>query len=96
MRSSLLAKLRAAVKEWAQLHNVETTLIEAKYTGLGSNVHVLVVASKGFENWSRYERHNSLFQFLHDKVGTNEGLVITRLSMMTEEEYETYYEEVEI
>ncbi len=90
MKTSLLEKLRAAVEEWARIHNVETTLIDAKYTGIGSNVHVVVVARKGFENWSRYERHNSLFQFLHDKVNGNGDLVITRLSMMTEEEYEKY------
>jgi stress-induced morphogen len=90
MKSALLEKLRAAVEEWARMHNVETTLIEAKYTGLGSNVHVLVVARKGFENWSRYERHNSLFQFLDSKLNANGELVITGLGMVTEEEYEQY------
>lgn len=90
MKSVLLEKLRAAVEEWARMHNVETTLIEAKFTGLGSNVHVLVVARKGFENWSRYERHNSLFQFLDSKLNADGELVITRLGMMTEEEYEKY------
>jgi len=90
MKATLLTKLRSAVEEWARIHQVETTLIDAKYTGLGSSVHVLVVARKGFENWSPYERHNSLFQFLYDKVGVNDDLVITRLSMMTEDEYEKY------
>jgi hypothetical protein len=90
MKSVLLKKVRAAVEEWARMHNVETTLIEAKYTGLGSNVHVLVVASKGFENWPRYERHNSLFQFLDSKLKANGELVITGLGMLTEEEYEKY------
>ncbi len=90
MKSVLLEKLRAAVEEWARMHNVETTLIEAKYTGLGANVHVLVVARKGFENWARYERHNSLFQFLDSKLNADGELVITRLGMMTEEEYEKH------
>jgi len=90
MKSILLKKLRSAVEEWARMHNVETTLIEAKYTGLGSNVHVLVVARTGFENWSRYERHNSLFQFLDSKLNANGELVITGLGMMTEEEHEKY------
>jgi hypothetical protein len=90
MKAELLAKLRAAVDEWARIHGVEIALTDAKYTGVGSNVHVLVVARKGFESWAWYERHNSLFQFLHDKVGTNSDFVIIRLSMMTEEEYEKY------
>lgn len=90
MKSTLIKKVRAAVEEWARIHNIETTLIEAKYTGLGSNVHVLVVARKGFENWPRYERHNSLFQFLDSKLNTDGDLVITGLGMMTEEEYEKY------
>ncbi|MEK7729994.1 MAG: hypothetical protein AAB354_16420 [candidate division KSB1 bacterium] len=90
MKTVLLEKLRAAVEEWARMHNVETTLIEAKYTGLGANVHVLVVARTGFENWSRYERHNSLFQFLDSKLNANGELVITGLGMLTEEEYEKY------
>jgi hypothetical protein len=90
MKSQLLTKLRSAVEEWAKIHNIEITLIDAKYTGFGSSVHVIVVARRGFENWSPYERHNSLFQFLYDKVGANGDLVITRLSMMTEDEYEKY------
>lgn len=94
MKKLLLQKVRDAAEEWARIHNIEIALIEAKYTGLGDNVHVLVVAKKGFENWARYERHHSLFRFLHDNVSMNGDLVITRLSMMTEEEYEKY-EEVE-
>ena len=90
MRSEWLKKLRAAVEEWARIHGVETTLIDAKYTGLGSSVDVLVVARKGFEDWSRYERHNSLFQFLESKLDANGELVITGIGMMTEEEYEKY------
>ncbi len=90
MKNSFLKELREAAEEWARMHNVETTMIEAKYTGLGANVHVLVVARKGFENWSRYERHNSLFQFLDSKLNANGELVITGLGMLTEEEYEKY------
>jgi len=90
MKNSVLEELREAAEEWARIHNVEIVLIEAKYTGIGSSVHVLVVARRGFENWSRYDRHHSLFNFLHDKVKANGKLFISRLSMMTEAEYEKY------
>jgi hypothetical protein len=90
MKNSILQELKTAVAEWAQINNVETTLVDAKYSGIGSNVHVLVVARKGFENWSDYDRHHSLFNFLHAKVNNHGNLVISRLSMMTEEEYEKY------
>ncbi len=90
MKNSLLKKLREAAEEWARINNIESVLIDAKYTGIGSSVHVVVVARKGFENWSRYERHQSLFNFLHDKANANGNLFISRLSMMTEEEYEKY------
>ncbi len=95
MKTALLKKLREAIEEWAQAHNVEATLIEAKYIGIGSHVHVRVVARRGFENWSRHERHDSLFDFLHDKLESDGDLVISRLSTMTEAEYEKY-EEVEV
>lgn len=92
MKNSLLKKLREATEEWAKIHNVETASIDAQYTGVGASVHVVVVAHRGFENWLRYDRHHSLFNFLHDKVNANGGLFISRLSMLTEEEYEKYAE----
>ncbi len=90
MKPLLLERLRAAVGEWSQNNNVEPALIDAKYTGLGASVHVLLVARRGFENWSAYERHKSLFGFLHQRVNDDGGLFIIRLSMMTEAEYEKY------
>jgi len=91
MKSSIILKeLRAAIEEWARVHNVEISLIEIKPTGFGSSVHVLVIARKGFENWPRYERHDSLFDFIHAKLNLNGDLFISRLSAMTEEEYEKY------
>lgn len=90
MKSTLLTDLRLAAAEWARIHQVETTLIKARFSGIGENVHMLVVARRGFENWPAYERHKSLFDFLHQQANTNGGLFISRLSMMTEEEYERY------
>jgi hypothetical protein len=91
MKSPILKELRAAIEEWARVHNVETTLIDIKPSGKGSSIHVLVVARKGFENWPWYERHDSLFNFLNAKVDrTGSDVFISRLSPMTEEEYEKY------
>ena len=90
MKNSVLNELHAAIEEWARVHNVETSLIEVKPSGIGSSVHILAVARKGFENWSWVERHDSLFDFLNAKVKRPSDLLISRLSTMTEEEYEKY------
>jgi hypothetical protein len=90
MKTSLLKELRTAIEEWAHIHNVEITLIDIQPSGIGSNVHVIVVARKGFENWRRSERHDSLFDFIHAKLNLDGDLFISRLSAMTEEEYEKY------
>jgi len=95
MKTAILKELRAAVEEWARLHNIETTLINVKYAGIGSYVHLLVVARTGFENWRWSERERSLIDFLDNKVKNNGDFFISRLETMTEEEFEKY-EEVEV
>jgi len=91
MKNAILKELHAAIEEWARVHNVETSLIEVKPGGIGSSVYIFVVARKGFENWPWYERHDSLFDFLNAKVDrTGSDVFISRLSPMTEEEYEKY------
>lgn len=92
MKNSVLNDLRAAIEEWTRVHNVEASLIEVKPSGIGSSVHILVVARKGFENWSSVERHYSLFGFLNAKVKRPSDLLISRLSTLTEEEYNNYQE----
>lgn len=88
MKNTLLDNLRAATAELAHIHNIDAALIKARYSGIGDNVHVLLVARRGLEHWAAYERHKSLFDFLHRQVHSNGGLFISRLSMMTEDEYE--------
>ncbi len=90
MKTSILKELRTVIEEWAHIHNVETTLIDIQPSGIGANAHVIVVARTGFENWRRSERHDSLFDFIHAKLNLNGELFISRLSAMTEEEYEKY------
>jgi len=90
MKSSVLKELHAAIEEWARVHNIETSLIEVKPSGIGSSVHILVVARKGFENWPQFERHDSFFNFLNTQVKRPRDVFISRFSPMTEEEYEKY------
>jgi hypothetical protein len=90
MNATLLKKLYVAVEEWAQEHHVEPTFIEVKYTGLGYNVEIMIVAQQGLENWRAYERHDSLFNFIHARLNQKDGLGLTLLHIMTEDEYEKY------
>lgn len=90
MKSSRIDLLRAAVEDWARIHHIDAKLIEVKHSGIGSNIHILVVARRGFENWPRHERRNDLFKYLHDHANPDKDLVITLLMTMTEEEYEKY------
>jgi len=90
MKTSILKELRATIEEWARLHNVETTLIEIRPSGVASNVHIIVVFSKGLENWRRSQRHDSLFDFIHTKLNYPGDLFISRISVMTEDEYERF------
>ncbi len=92
MKTLLLEKLREVVAEWARTHNIETTLIEVKPSGIGPGVHILVVARRGFETWRWSERERDLFRFLRAKFNGNGDFVITRLETMTAEEYEKYAE----
>jgi hypothetical protein len=90
MKSSKLDLLREKVEEWARIHNVDAKLIEVKPSGIGSNIHILVVARHGFENWPRYERRNDLFDYLHKHANPDHDLVLTLVLTMTEEEYDKY------
>ena len=92
MKTSILKELQAAIEEWARAHNIETAVINVKYAGIGSYVHILVVARNGFENWRWSERERSLIDFLDNKVENNRDFFISRLETMTEEEYEKYEE----
>jgi hypothetical protein len=90
MRTALLKKLYIAVEKWAQEHNVEPVFIEVKYTGLGNNVEIIVVAHKGLENWRDLERDKSLHNFLDTRFDRNNSLGLTMVRIMTEDEYEKY------
>jgi len=90
MKSSKLDLLRATIDEWTRIHDIDAKLIGVKPSGIGSNIHILIVARHGFENWPCYERRSDLFKYLHDRANPDKDLVITLLMTMTEEEYDKY------
>jgi len=90
MKSSKLDLLRAAIEEWTRIHHIDAKLIEVKPSGIGSNIHILVVARQGFESWPYYERRSDLFKYLHEHANPDKDLVITMLLTMTEDEYDKY------
>ena len=91
----LVEYLRAAIQEWAQQHNIELALSEVNLTGIDLNVHIIVVARRGFENWPEIDRFESLNKFLRSKLNQEGILNMMTLTTMTEEEYDQY-ERVEV
>ena len=88
--SRAIKKLYVTVEEWLQEHSIAPIFIDVKFTGLGNNVEIIVVAHKGLGNWPDRERDKSLFNFLHARFNSNDGLGLTLLKIMTEDEYEKY------
>lgn len=86
----LLEKIRTAIQEWAQQHSVELALVEVNPSGIGSNVHIILAARKGFENWPQIEREESLYQHLRSRLGDADVVNISLTITMTEEEYDSY------
>jgi hypothetical protein len=86
----LLDRIRTAIQEWAQQHSIELALLEVNPSGVGSNVHVILVARKGFENWPQIEREESLDKYLRLKLGDADVVHIFVTITMAEEEYDQY------
>jgi acid stress-induced BolA-like protein IbaG/YrbA len=84
-------KIKAAVEDWArQYPQVELSVIEAYPSGIGENVHVIIVAQKGFENWRQLARQKDLEAFLRKRLGDAESAKIPLLLTLTEEEFDRY------
>ncbi len=91
MKRVFIEKIKNAIQEWAKLHPaVELASVEVNPTGLPDDFDVIVVASKGFENWEQTERENNLYWFLRKKLGDSDIVKITVLLTLTEEEHEKY------
>jgi len=91
MKRQFIEKVKTTIQEWAKLHPaVELASVEVNPTGLPDDFDVIVVTSKGFENWEQTERENDLYWFLRKKLGDADIVKITILLALTEEQYEKY------
>jgi len=91
LRRELIDKIKKAVYDWAkQYPNVELSLVEVYPSGIIDNVHVIVVAKKGFENWRKIERQRDIAEFLRKQLGDAIVTKIPVLHAFTEEQYEKY------
>jgi hypothetical protein len=91
MKRIFVEKIKNAVQEWAdQYPNVELESVKVHSKGILDDVDVVVVARKGFENWSRSEREKDLYWFLRKKLGDADIVKIFVLLTLTEEESEKY------
>ena len=86
----LLEKIRAAILEWVQEHGIELALLEVNPSGIGSHVHIILVARRGFENWPEIDREESLYQHLRSRLSDADVANIFLTITMPEEEYEKY------
>jgi hypothetical protein len=91
MRKLFIEKIKKAVQDWAkQYPQVELYIVDVYPSGIGENLHVIVVATKGFENWRQLEIHKDLFTFLRKQLGDIDVVKISKILPLTEEEYEQY------
>ncbi|MEK7728040.1 MAG: hypothetical protein AAB354_06460 [candidate division KSB1 bacterium] len=87
----LLEKIKKLIHDWAaQYPKVELAYVEVYHSGIADNIHVIVVASQGFENWESTDRENDLYWFLRKALGDEYIVKIYVLRTMTEEEYDRY------
>jgi hypothetical protein len=91
MRKLFIEKIKKVVHDWAaQYPQVELYLIDVYPSGIGENLHLIVVAAKGFENWRQLAIREDLFTFLRKQLGDADVVRISKILPLTEEEYEQY------
>ena len=91
MKRVLIEKIKQYIHEWAKLHPaVELAEVEVYPSSVPQVFHVIVVASRGFENWDRRSRENDLYWFLRKNLGDKDIVKISVLLTLTEEENEKY------
>lgn len=87
----LIEKIRQNIYEWAQHHKtLELSEVEVYPSGVPDVIHVIVVASKGFEKWDQSDREDDLYRFLRKKLGDADIVKISLLLTLTEEQNEKY------
>ncbi len=72
----LVEKIRTTIQEWAQQHSIELARLEVAPTGLEKNARIILVARQGFENWSRVDREENLYQRLRSSLGDSDVLTL--------------------
>jgi len=91
LRRELAEKIKQSVSDWAkQYPHVELTLVEVLPSGFDDDVDVIVVATKGFENWRKIERQRDIADFIGKQLGDSIVVKIPILHAFTEEQYEKY------
>ncbi|MDZ7292241.1 MAG: hypothetical protein ONB44_15955 [candidate division KSB1 bacterium] len=91
MKQIFIEKTKQAVQKWAEKYpNIELATVEVYPSSVPNIFHVIVVASKGFENWEQTQRENDLYWFLRKELGDSDIVKITVLLTLTEEQYEKY------
>ena len=91
----LVETIRAVIQEWAKQYSVEISLLEVNPSGIELDVQIIVVARKGFENWSEIDRYDNLYKYLRSKLDAAGIVNLMSLITMSEEEYDQY-ERVEV
>lgn len=89
----LIEKIRAAIAEWAthqQGRTIELSRVTVEPSGIGSNLHVEVVARRGFSDWTESERNKSLYRYLRAVLGDADIVKVSLVLTLTEREYESY------
>ena len=82
--------IRTAIQKWARQRSIELAVFEVEPTGIETNIRIILAARQGFENWSRVDREESLYQHLRSTLGDAVVVNIMLTITMTEEEYDQY------
>lgn len=91
MQRILIDKIKKSIQDWArQSPEIEIVLIHVYPSGIGDNIHIIVVATKGFENWRQFDRQKNLTQFLRNQLGDSVMVNIPVILALTEEQYDKY------
>jgi acid stress-induced BolA-like protein IbaG/YrbA len=86
----LESKIEEAIRSWAKENGVILSKLEVYPSGIGSNIHVIVVAESGLEPWSQIEREQKIYDYLKTKLLDAERVRISLLLALTDDEDSRY------
>jgi stress-induced morphogen len=91
LQRELIEEIKKSIYDWAkQYPHLELSVVDVYPSGIRDNVHVIVVAKKGFENWRKIERQRDIANFIGKQLGDSIAVKIPILHAFTEEQYEKY------